>query len=419
MKKEKIETQTQNLVSQSFFAIPYNEEGLHKYVEILLEQEQTKIPTNLLQSKLKEIFKEYNSIDTKIDTVFSQLGLDVNFEWTISIPKFEIRDKDKTIAIIESKNDRLKELILFGKNNISPHAAKYIFYKIGSHHFNQVNLYIEFLNIYALIARQLIFVLIADILLIFLFAAAMRYSISTLLQQHKRVTLQTDLLNAVSHEFNTPLSSIQIGGQALLKEKVQEDSILIENIAHGIIRQQKYLKNLVDQILTLGISESHGSILENGIFSTNELIHDIGNKWMEGKKTEEILFKFGDFPNCEIVVDPHLLKLALFNVFDNTLKYADKSPVEINLWGELKGKKLKLFIHDNGPGMNSFDMKSAFKKFYRGKATKDSKGRGLGLGLYLVNQIVKIHKGKCFIDSQPGKGTKIIINLPVYNGCQN
>ena len=326
LKKEKIEAQSQNLVSQSFFAIPYNAEGLHNFAGELIDNKQTEVPINQLLSRLKYIFKEYNTVSSSIDTVFSQIGLSVDYEWTVSIPKFEIRDSDTTFALIDSKNNRSNELILFGKNIISPDASQYVFYKIGSHHFNQVNLYIEFSNIYTLIARQLIFVLFADVLLILLFVAAMRYSINTLLRQHKMVNLQTDLLNAVSHEFNTPLSSIQIGGQALLKLKETSDSNLINDIANGIIRQQKYLKNLVDQILTLGISESHKLILETSIYNAYELIKDIGDKWMQGKDASEIFFKVEDLPQCEIAIDPHLLKLALFNVFDNSLKFADKTP---------------------------------------------------------------------------------------------
>ncbi len=416
LKKEKIEAQSQNLVSQSFFAIPYNAEGLHNFVNELREQTQTEVPRTQLLSRLKDIFKEYSTVSSSIDTVFSQIGLSVDYEWTVSIPKFEIRDSDTTLALIDSKNKRSEELILYGKNTISQDASQYVFYKIGGHHFNQVNLYIEFSNIYSVIARQLIFVLIADVLLILLFAAAMRYSINTLIQQHKTVNLQTDLLNAVSHEFNTPLSSIQIGGQALLKLKEKADSNLIKEIANGIIRQQKYLKNLVDQILTLGVSESQKLILETSIYNANELIKDIGDKWMEGKNASDVIFKVEDISQSEIAIDPHLLKLALFNIFDNSLKYADKTPVEIKLRGEIQGKKINIIIEDNGPGMNAFDLKNGLKKFYRGRGSKNSKGRGLGLGLYLVNQIAKMHRGNCKIESNEGMGTKVIIALPVYNG---
>ena len=89
--------------------------------------------------------------------------------------------------------------------------------------------------------------------------------------------------------------------------------------------------------------------------------------------------------------------------------------VEINLRGALQGKKINIIIEDNGPGMNAFDLKNVLKKFYRGSGSKNSKGRGLGLGLYLVNQITKMHKGICKIESE-GMGTKVIIALPVYNG---
>ncbi|NAS32000.1 hypothetical protein GTQ40_13525 [Flavobacteriaceae bacterium R38] len=413
LKKEKIEVESQNLVSQSFFSTLYNEKGLHIYVDELLEQEINQVPIEQMRSRLQNIFKDYDTISAKIDTVFSQMELAVDYEWTISTPRFEIRNAEKTIALVDSKNKRAAELVLYGKDVISPDATQYLFYKIGDNYFNQINLYIEFTNIYTVIAKQMILVIVIDIFLVFLFAAIMRHSIKTLLRQHNIVTLQTDLLNAVSHEFNTPLSAIQIGSQTLLKLEERADSNVISEIAHGIIRKQKYLKNLVDRILTLGISESKGITPDIDIYNADELINDIVKKWMEDKNVAAVHFEIGDLPDCQVNIDPHLLKLTLFNILDNALKYADKEPVTINLWGIQVGKRIKIFIKDNGPGMSVSDLKNVFKKFYRGEHSKNSK-RGLGLGLYLVKQILKIHNGTCQIKSNKDEGTTVIITLPLY-----
>lgn len=412
LKKEKIEAQSQNLISQSFFSIPYNEEDLHQYVEELMNRQSDEISIHELKPRFQSIFSEYNTVATKIDRVFAQMGLKVRYKWTISIPKFEIRDSDKITALIDSKNERSKELVLFGKSEIKPEATPYLFYKIGDHHFNQVNLYIEFLDIYTVIAKQLVPIIIVDVFLILLFILTMRHSIRTLLQQHKMVRLQTDLLNAVSHEFNTPLSTIQIGGQALLKLKERADSDIINEVAHSIIRQQGYLKNLVDQILTLGISERKEPTIDTGVYVVEAFIKDIGNRWMEDKNKAEVFLKMQRFPDCEVMIDPHLIKLMLFNILDNALKYSDKKPVVIELWGSIKGRKLNLFVHDNGPGIHTLDVKNILKKFYRGKNAKNSKG--LGLGLYLVDRIIKMHQGTCKIGGNTEEGTKVTITLPIY-----
>jgi signal transduction histidine kinase len=415
LKKEKIETQSQNLISEAFFSTPYNSKGLAKYVQQINDRGINNISSGELQTDLKEIFRAYESVSLDIDTVFNRLGLKLDYEWSITIPKFEIRDSLGSAVLIDSKNINSDDLVLYGKERVSNDASKYVFYKIGTYHFNQINLYIEFLNIYSVIAKQLIAVLIADILLVILFTLAMMHSIKTLIRQQKLVTLQTDLLNAVSHEFNTPLSSIRVGGQALLKLKDHNDQAIIYNVAHGIIRQQQYLKRLVDQILAIGMSENKKSIVDIEIFRADILIDEIRKKWISASTKNNQIVEIEGIPGCDIAVDPHLLELALFNIFDNSVKYADNNTLQIKISGELKRNKLQINILDNGPGIAADELKNVTKKFYRGSAVKKSKGAGLGLGLYLVNQIIKIHKGSCEIKCEKGAGTKVIIILPVKN----
>ncbi len=412
LKKEKIETQSDDLISQAFFSIKHNTTGLNNYVNNIIDSENGAVSLNNLQNELRNIFYNYKTVSTKIDTVFEQLGLNLKYEWTITVPKFEITDSLVTTSLIDSKNKRTNDIVLYGKEHISEDASRYVFYKIGNQHFSQINLYIEFKNIYSLIARQLVAVLIADILLIILFTMAMVHSIKTLLKQQRIVTLQTDLLNAVSHEFNTPLSSIRIGGQALLKLKDNGDPVTINNVATGIIRQQQYLKNLVDQILAMGVSENRRTVIDGEVFRAHILVDEIVRKWTVATENEKAV-ELGKIPDCEITVDPHLIELALINIFDNSVKYAQSPTLQIKIDGELRKNKLRLSIYDDGPGIASADLKNVLSKFYRGKAVKEAQGSGLGLGLYLVNQIIKIHKGSCEVESQDGEGTKVIIVLPV------
>ncbi len=413
LRKDKLISDSMNAVSESFFAVPFNNEGMEEFVQNLIESDRKDIPRNELRAKFQEVLVQYKSLSKHIDTIFKQLGFDLKYDWTISVPKFELRYNDTTLILYDSNIQRSSELILFGKPEISEDAFKYLFYKTGSRHFEQVNLYIEFTNFYQVFSQQMILVYLVDILLIFLFAAAMRYSAKTLLLQRRTMNLQTDFLNAVSHEFNTPLSSIRIGGQALMKLRGSTNQDMITEFAGGILRQQSQLQNLVDQIVTIGVSENPNFILDENWRCAKDIITENVKIWSEGKDIRDVSIQIGDLPEGDIKTDLQLFRLVLNNLFDNAYKYCDSHPVLIKLWGEQHRRSYRIFISDQGPGISELDLKLVLKKFQRGQDVGGVKKKGLGLGLYLVERIMKLHNGNVEIKSKIGEGTQVILNLPV------
>ena len=88
----------------------------------------------------------------------------------------------------------------------------------------------------------------------------------------------------------------------------------------------------------------------------------------------------------------------------------------------MKNKDVRITIpvitcHDTcSSGIGESDLKHVLKKFHRGKEAKEMKKRGLGLGLYLVDRIISMHKGHLEINSKKGEGTEVVIRLPIYHG---
>lgn len=388
---------------------------MREYAEELIESGETEISRDDLASTLRDLFANYASANGNIDTIFKEMGYDIKYNWTVSMPKFELRPGDEVISLIDSHNSRNQELILFGHQNISEEASQYLFYKIGGVYFGQVNLYIEYINVFQVIGKQMVTVFLIDILLMLLFLAAMIYSMKTFMMQRRILNLQTDFINAVSHEFNTPLSSIRIGGQALLKIKAVSNQNMLEEFAGGILRQQKHLQNLVDQILTIGVSENPNFILDENWRCAKDIVTEDVKIWLDGQNIKDVSILIGELPKGDIKVDLQLFRLVLNNLFDNARKYGGDLPVEIKLWGEIREKEYRIVIADKGRGISEIDLKLVFKKFQRGQDNGGDKQKGLGLGLYLVDRIMKLHNGSVEIKSKIGEETQIALILPVHH----
>jgi signal transduction histidine kinase len=113
-----------------------------------------------------------------------------------------------------------------------------------------------------------------------------------------------------------------------------------------------------------------------------------------------------------IPVDKEAISRALDNLIDNAIKYSGKRP-EIFLRAWSSEKNVFVEVEDNGVGISKEDQKQVFKKFYRSGRLEERMVRGSGIGLTIVDHIVRAHGGEVLLESAMGKGTKVTIKLPI------
>jgi two-component system phosphate regulon sensor histidine kinase PhoR len=121
-------------------------------------------------------------------------------------------------------------------------------------------------------------------------------------------------------------------------------------------------------------------------------------------------------PNIELNVDGRAIQQALVNLIDNAIKHSAKGEivtVEIELQNGPSATAIHLIVSDHGPGIPAAEHEKIFERFYRRGSELRRETQGVGIGLSIVKHILEAHGGRVLVQSEPGKGSRFTIELPV------
>ena len=221
----------------------------------------------------------------------------------------------------------------------------------------------------------------------------------------KSETLKSDFISNVSHEFKTPLSSIQ--GYATL---LQDESLSKEDkdkYTKYIIDSTQKLNVLISNILKISKIDNQKIVIEQELFELDEQIREVVLS-LEKEWTNKNIELDIDLDEVSIRTDKILLSHVWSNIIGNAIKYSyDNSKIEIKLRNE--NDKIKVTIKDYGIGIEEEKIPYIFNKFYQGDTSHSNEGNGLGLAL--VKGIVDLINGKIEVHSEVNKGTEFIVTL--------
>jgi signal transduction histidine kinase len=222
--------------------------------------------------------------------------------------------------------------------------------------------------------------------------------------------VQKDFIANASHELRTPLTSIN--GQLevlMMKDRSSEEyKAAIESVLEDI----KFLINLSNRLLLVARTSSEGYANSNKKVRIDEVLWQVQEETKKYNNEYQINISLGnsltDSDHLVVLGDESMLKVALSNIIDNACKYSPDHSVDIKI--EHSGQNIELVFTDRGIGISESDLQKVFEPFYR--AANAIQYTGSGIGLQLVNQIIKNHDGTIKLSSQIGKGTSVIIKLP-------
>lgn len=241
------------------------------------------------------------------------------------------------------------------------------------------------------------------LVLVTLFVIALK----SLIQQKKISDIKTDFINNITHELKTPLTTLAVSTKLLSRPQIAANPEHFNGLLDTINRQNNRLQNLIDQVMTNALGHSDIDLHKEKTAMPDFLNMIIADFQIAFPKVE-ISTDFGH-TKATLHLDRFHLTTAITNVLENAVKYGCQN---ITVASVLKNNEFCIAIQDDGIGISKKNQALLFDKFYRVEQGNIHTTKGLGLGLYYVEQILKAHKGSIQIVSDLGKGATFNLTIP-------
>jgi len=214
---------------------------------------------------------------------------------------------------------------------------------------------------------------------------------------------RSDVISAISHEFKNPIASIMGYAQTLLDDPLANPQIR-ERFLGKIVQNGQKISGMIDR-LTLTTKFENGDFnTQNSTFDVVKMTQDIAQNFREKHHNRPIVCTLPEtFP---ITADRTMIEIVISNLIDNALKYSDDTI-------EIYHTEGSLHVKDNGVGIKEEEIEKVTQKFYR--SNSHSWDNSMGLGLALVNYILKMHNSMLEIQSSLGVGSDFSFKLPSNN----
>ena len=238
-----------------------------------------------------------------------------------------------------------------------------------------------------------------------------QHQVKNLLQSEIKATkIRDEFISIAGHELKTPLTSLKLQAQ-MTKRQINQPEILIKDKMtkqlEYTIKQVDRLNKLVDAMLDISRINTGKFNIHKTQLNFSILLEELIERFTPQFEAVGITVKNYISPGVIFYCDPYKIEQVVNNLFSNVIRYAPHESVKVGLY--LKNKKIIFNVEDEGMGIASTNKEHIFERFER-FSTNIS---GLGLGLYITREILKLHQGTIRVESKLGVGSNFIIELPV------
>ncbi|WP_190808993.1 sensor histidine kinase KdpD [Flagellimonas sp. S3867] len=358
------------------------------------------------KAALEDVFTEYaksqpihkriskKELELLLDQELSNRNIDIDFEYGVYSQGYPTKIKSKRFKFSESKmykapifkdsegNTSFSLLLTF------PKEKKFIF---GS--------------IMGMALLSFIFTLVIVI--------AYSSAIYQLIRQKQISEIKTDFINNMTHEFKTPIATINLAVEAIRNPKSIEDKEKVLRYLGMIREENKRMHAQVENVLRISKLEKNQLDIRKDRVDAHDIVLDAITH------VELIVKNRGGYINThlgaersEVLANDMHFTNVVVNMLDNAIKYSPEPP-KIDVYTEMVKNNIIIKIQDQGAGMSKAVLKKVFEKFYREHTGDIHNVKGHGLGLAYVKRIIEDHQGEVFAESEKGKGSTFYIKLPL------
>jgi two-component system phosphate regulon sensor histidine kinase PhoR len=261
--------------------------------------------------------------------------------------------------------------------------------------------------------------LAATILFMSVVVGVFGYSLRTIVVQRRTARQMVDFVNNMTHEFKTPISTVALACEAILRPEVITDAPRVRRFSGMIMEENRRMRHQAEKILQMAALEE-----KQGRLKLTEVdIHDVIASAVDNIALQ--VEQRGGRITCDLKATRRLMEadevhlIGVFhNLLDNANKYSPGSP-QITVTTEDAGYGIRISVVDHGLGLKPDDRTRIFDKYYRVTHGNVHDVKGFGLGLSYVELMVRTHGGRIWVESELGKGTRMILWFPARQGTHS
>lgn len=342
---------------------------------------------------LQELEADYEDMDFAI--------LDTG-SWQTIVEVPTLANETDLLSAINGRNEICKEYIITATTVMQQNHAAYLICFVNRMKFEAMSYEFNMPRGSGLLGK----LAIVGVIITLVTVGAVIYVIQQEYEEKERYEKRRkELISNLSHDLRTPLSSV-LGYSEMLKNGIYDNDEEQRQYIDIIYRKSVYMEKLLSELLEYSRLELGTIRLQKQKMDITELVREILIEYypeME-KRQYELVLEIPDEPIIGIW-DKEKIGRVIRNLIDNALKYGmDGKKIRIAI--ERKEKQVSVEIQDFGKGIPQKEIPHVTEQFYRADHARSSKQGGMGLGLFIVQEIVKLHNGNFYIESKEQQGTK-------------
>ena len=240
-------------------------------------------------------------------------------------------------------------------------------------------------------------------------------ALNQLIRQRHISEIKSDFINNMTHEFKTPIATINLALDAIRNPKIIDDKEKVLKYLQMIKDENKRMHAQVENVLRISKLEKKELDIAKESSNIQEVIEDAIEhvSLILDDRQGTITKHFNAVRTSVLINEVHFINVIV-NILENAIKYSPDMP-KIDVFTENVKDFMIIKIKDNGIGMSKVAQKRVFEKFYREHTGDLHNVKGHGLGLAYVKKIVDDHNGQIYVESEKGKGSTFIIKIPLIN----
>ncbi len=355
---------------------------------------------SLYKDKAKElpIHRRVSEIEIEylLNKKLKENDIDIDFEYAIYAKDLATKIQSENFEL--NKNETYGVPIFLDNNNESDFV-----------------LYANFPDRGRFILSSIIGMTLLSIIFTTIIIIAYTSAIYQLIKQRQISQIKTDFINNMTHEFKTPIATINLALDSIKNPQIINDEDKVKRYLKMIKDENKRMHAQVENVLRISKLEKNELNISKDRVKLHNLIEDaITHVELIVENRNGYIKTHLDAAKSSVLANETHFTNVIVNMLDNAIKYSNDEP-KIDVFTENVGNNILLKIQDQGNGMSKSVQKRVFEKFYREHTGDVHNVKGHGLGLAYVKRIIDDHQGHVSVESEKGKGSTFTIKLPLIS----